>query len=145
MRLFLIPAVFISSALCFGPALMAAPQQAPQSRPYYNGDRSYSEPAPPVSDFRAGQMLFSSVRADLDRAEANLPEYSPDRYRFDRVRGELSELQRQWDESAYTPSEADHVMRAIDRALDSNDLLGRDRQALSADLDQLRAFRDDHE
>jgi hypothetical protein len=125
---------------------MAAPQQAPQSRPYYYGDRNYGEPiAPTVSDFRAGQMLFSSVRADLDRAEANLPEYSPDRYRFDRVRGELSELQRQWDESAYTPSQVDHVMRVLDRAIDSSDLLGRDRQMLSADLDQLRAFRDDHE
>lgn len=90
MRQFLIPAILASSALCFGPTLMAAPQIAPA--PYY-GDRAYSQPAPAVSDFRAGQMLFTGVRSDLDRAQNNMPEYSADRYRFDRVRGELSELQ----------------------------------------------------
>jgi hypothetical protein len=141
MRTFFIPAVFLSSALCFGPALMAAPQD---TRPYDYGDRTYSQRAPAVSDFRASQMLFSAVRTDLDRAESNLPEYSPDRYRFDRVRGELSELQRQWDESAYEPSQVDGVMRALDRALASNDLWGRDRNRLSADMNQLRDFRDSH-
>jgi hypothetical protein len=102
------------------------------------------EPAP-VSDFRAAQMLFTRVRTDLDRAENNLPEYSPDRYRFDRVRGELSDLQRQWDESAYQPDQADHVIRTLDRALSSNDVWGGDRDRLGADLSQLRAFRDNHE
>jgi hypothetical protein len=142
MRQFLIPALLASSGLCFGPTLGAAPQN---ERPYYYGDRAYSQPAPVISDFRAGQMLFSNVRSDLDRAENNLPEYSADRYRFDRVRGELSELQRQWDESAYEPSQVDHVTRALDRALASNDLWGRDRDRLSADLNQLRDFRDNHE
>lgn len=141
MRHFLVPAIFLSSALCIGPALMAAPQD----RPYNYGDRVYSEPAPVVSDFRAGQMLFSNVRTDLDRAENNLPQYSADRYRFDRVRGELSELQRQWDESAYEPSQADHVVRALDRALASNDLYSRDRDRLNADLERMRDFRDNHE
>jgi hypothetical protein len=142
MRQFLIPALFVSSALCFGPTLGAAPQD---TRPYDYGDRTYSQRAPVVSDFRAGQMLFTGVRSDLDRAENNLPEYSASRYRFDRVRGELSELQRQWDESAYEPGQVDSVMRAIDRALSSNDLWGRDRDRLSADLNQLRDFRDSHD
>jgi len=141
MRQFLIPAIFLSSALCFGLTLLAQ-----NARPNYNGDRAYSDAPPPqVSDFRAGQMLFSNVRTDLDRAENNLPEYSADRYRFDRVRGELSDLQRQWDESSYEPSQADHVIRALDRALASPDIYGRDRDRLSADLDQLRSFRDSHE
>jgi hypothetical protein len=142
MRRFLIPAIFLSSALCIGPALTAAPQD---HRPYDYGDRTYSQPAPPVSDFRGGQMLFASVRSDLDRAENNLPEYSADRYRFDRVRGELSELQRQWDEAAYEPSQSDHVIRALERALSSPDIYGRDRDRLSADLDQMRNFRDSHD
>jgi hypothetical protein len=144
MRPFLIPGILASAALCLGPSLAAAPQ-APyyqQSRPYYYGDGAS---APAAGDFRAGQMLFSAVRADLDRAENNLPAYTSDRYRFDRVRGELSELQRQWDESAYEPRQADNVVRSLDRALDSNDLLPRDRNRLSTDLDQLRGFRDDHE
>jgi hypothetical protein len=142
MRQFLIPAIFVSSALCFGPSLTAAPQD---TRPYYYGDRAYTEPAPTVSDFRSGQMLFSNVRSDLDAAENNLPEYSPDRYRFDRVRGELSELQRHWDESSYEPSQVDHVTRALDRAITSPDIWGRDRDRLSADLSRLRDFRDVHE
>jgi len=142
MRQFLIPAILASSAVCFGPTLFAAPQDA---RPYDYGDRVYSQRAPVVSDFRSGQMLFTSVRSDLDRAENNLPDYSADRYRFDRVRGELSELQRQWDETAYEPSQVDHVIRALDRALASNEMWGRDRDRLSADLTQLRNFRDAHE
>ena len=138
MKQFLIPAIFLSSALCLGPALMAAPQNAP----YY---RDQGNRAPAVSDFRSGQMLFSSIRSDLDVAENNLPEYSPDRYRFDRVRGELSELQRHWDESTYEPSQVDVVIRTLDRVMDSNDLFSRDRDRLSADLNQLRDFRDAHE
>jgi hypothetical protein len=142
MRQFLIPAIFVSGALCFGPALMAAPQD---TRPYYYGDRTYSQPAPAVSDFRAGQMLFSGVRSDVDRAENNLPEYTASRYQFDHVRGELSELQRQWDESAYESSQVDHVIRALERTLATNDMSGRDRDRLSADLSQLREFRNAHE
>lgn len=138
MRQFLIPAILASSALCLGPALLAAPQNAP----YY---RDQGTQAPAVSDLRSGQMLFSSIRSDLDVAENNLPEYSPDRYRFDRVRGELSELQRHWDESTYEPSQVDAVVRTLDRALDSHDVWGRDRDRLSSDLNQLRDFRDVHE
>ncbi len=141
MRQFLIPAIFLSTALCFGPTLMASPQNAP----YYGRQGYNGQAAPGASDYRAGQMLFSNIRGDLDVAENNLPEYSPDRYRFDRVRGELSELQRHWDESSYEPSQVDVVMRTLDRALASNDILGRDRDRLSADLDQLRDFRDAHD
>jgi hypothetical protein len=140
MRQFLIPAIFLSSALCLGPALIAGPQKTP-----YYGDQAYSEPPPTAGDLRSGQMLFSDIRADLDVAENNLPQYSPDRYRFDRVRGELSELQRHWDESSYEPSQADVVIRTLDRALASHDVWGRDRDRLSADLNQLRDFRDAHE
>jgi hypothetical protein len=62
-----------------------------------------------------------------------MPEYAGSRYQLDRVRGELSEFQRQWDESAYEPSQADHVIRALGRALSSADLLTRDRDLLSDD------------
>jgi hypothetical protein len=54
-------------------------------------------------------------------------------------------LQHQWDETAYEPSQADHVIRALDRVLTSPDILGRDRDRLSADRAQLRDFRDSHE
>jgi len=98
-----------------------------------------------ASDFRDNQLLFSRVRSDLDRAENNLRPFSDSRYRFDRVRGELSELQRQWDENAYEPSQVDSVIRTLDRALSTSDLLPRDRDRLASDLSSLRDFRDSHE
>jgi hypothetical protein len=132
----LIPSILVSSALCFGPSLIA---QAQDATPRYNYGASSAH------DFRDGQMLFANVRSDLDRAENNLPEYAGSRYQFDRVRGELSELQRQWDETAYEPSQADHVIRALDRVLTTSDLLPRDRDRLADDLTRLRDFRDSHE
>src|SRR5258708_6530616 len=102
MRQALIP-ILVSSALCLGPSLIASAQD---TAPRYN----YGYGASSASDFRSGQRLFATVRSDLDRAEYNLPEYAGSRYQFDRVRGELSELQRQWDESAYEPSQADQVI-----------------------------------
>ncbi len=137
MRQLLIP-ILVSSAVCFGPSLIASAQEV---TPRYN----YQYGASNTSDFRSNQMLFASVRSDLDRAENNLPEYASSRYQFDRVRGELSELQRQWDETAYEPSQADHVIRALDRALASNELLPRDRDTLAYDLSRMREFRDSHE
>ena len=77
--------------------------------------------------------MFANVRSDLDRAENNLPEYAGARPQFDRVRGELSELQRQWDESAYEPRQVDVVIRVLDRAVNSGDLYARDRDRLMGD------------
>ena len=113
--------------------MFAAPQD---TRPPYYSER--------VGDFRASQMLFATVRSDLDRAESSLPEYSADRSQFDRARGELSELQRQWDESAYEPRQVDVVIRVLDRAVNNGDLYARDRDRLIADLNELRDFRDRH-
>src|SRR5579862_1935605 len=108
MRQLFVPTMLVSSALCFGPSLIAAAQE---TAPRYNDRYGASN----AKDFRTSQALFASVRGDLDRAENNMPEYAGGRYQFDRVRGELSELQRQWDESAYELSQADHVIRALDR------------------------------
>lgn len=142
MKQVLIPSIIISSALLLSSTLFASPQDFPPR--YYNGDRAYDRSSG-VSDFRASQSLFAGVRSDLDRAENNLPEFSGSRYSFDRVRGELSELQRQWDESAYEPSQADKVVRTLDRALATSDLSYRDRDRLATDLSELRDFRDSHE
>ena len=135
MRKLLIPNIIFSTLLSLG--LSAALQAAPQR--YESPYQAYSG-----SDFRDGQMLFSRVRSDIDRAENNLPAFSFGRDRFDRVRGELSELQRRWDESTYEPNDADHVIVALDRALSSGGLTPGDRDRLASDLVQLRDFRDTH-
>lgn len=89
--------------------------------------------------------MLNGVRADLDQAESNLPRYSDSRDSFDRLRGELSDLQYHWDEYTYQPRQADEVIGALNRALDSPDLLPRDRDRLTQDLNMLRNFRDSHE
>jgi hypothetical protein len=131
-----IPSIIVSSLFCCG--LMAAPQ-APPSR----YESSYS--ATGARDFRDTQRMFDGVRSDLDQAENNLPAYAASRDQFDRVRGELSDLQHHWDESTYEPRQADDVIGALERALDSRDLLPRDRSRLTQDLRFLRDFRDSHE
>ena len=96
-------------------------------------------------DFQDAQSLFHQVRSDLDRADnASLPLLS-DRSSFDRVRGELSELQRQWDKGEYTPRQADNVIVALQRVLSENHLLLRDRDRLTEDLTRMRDFLAAHE
>jgi len=135
MRQFLIPSILFSGLLLFAPAaaLIAAPQQGPYGV-YYHGN-----------DFRDNQLMFSRVRADIDQAESSLPLWSNGRERFDRVRGELSELQRHWDESTYEPSNVDNVIGALNRALDSSGIRPQDRDQLAGDMMRLRDFRDTHE
>ena len=139
MRKFLIPNVIVSTVLSLG--LSAALEAAPQryERPYESPYQAYSG-----SDFRSNQLLFSRVRSDIDRAETNLPAFSNGRSRFDRVRGELSELQHRWDESTYEPNNADDVIIALDRALSSSGILPGDRDRLAQDMTELRDFRDTH-
>jgi hypothetical protein len=60
------------------------------------------------------------------------------------VRGELSQLQRQWDESEYSPRQADNVIMALQRVLADNNLALWDRDVLARDLSQLRDFRAQH-
>ena len=137
----LIPNILFSTVLAFG--LGMASQAAPQSVPppqYQSPNRDYG-----ARDFRTSQQMLDGVRADLDQAESNLPRYSDSRDSFDRLRGELSDLQYHWDEYTYQPRQADDVIGALNRVLDSPDLLPRDRGRLTQDLNMLRDFRDNHE
>jgi hypothetical protein len=145
----LIPNILFSGLLSFGvgTALLAAPQQYPPqaSSPTYQDQYQSPYSAYSARDFRTNQQMFNGVRADLDRAENNLPRYTDSRDSFDRLRGELSDLQYHWDESSYQPNQADHVIAALDRVLDSPDLLPADRSMLTEDLRMIRSFRDSHE
>ena len=85
MRKLLIKSFIGSSLLALGLSIQA--QVPPRYDPYDNQAN--------FQDFKNTQTLFRQVRSDLDRAENNYA-YFGDQYWFDRVRGELSELQRQW-------------------------------------------------
>ena len=96
-------------------------------------------------DFQDTQSLFHQVRSDLDRAENSSISPFGDHYSFERARGELSELERQWDENEYTPRQADNVIAALQRVLSENRLLLRDRDRLTEDLTRMRDFLASHE
>ncbi len=128
MRQLLIRSLIGSSLLIFG---LTVQGQAPRGG--YN-DRT---------DNQNAQTLFHQVRSDIDRAQRDV--YSDfggrEEYRFERARGELSELQRQWDENDFSGHQIDVVIGALERVLMDNHLLLRDRDSLTSDLNQLRDFR----
>jgi len=80
--------------------------------------------------------LFSRVRADLERAQANSGWNGGDRHRFDKVREELSEFQRSGNKH-----ELNDTISALQKVVNDNRLAYRDRDILAQDLYQLREFR----
>jgi len=110
--------------------LLAAGAQA-QYGPY--GDRYYGRDD--YNRYRGGD-LFSRVRADLERAQANSDWNGGDRHRFDKVREELSEFQRSGNKH-----ELNDTISALQKVVNDNRLAYRDRDILAQDLYQLRDFR----
>ena len=104
----------------------------------------YAQAAPQRYIFRDDpKTLFTQVRSDLDRAQHDA--FPRDTDSIEKARGELNELERQWDGRAYTPSQADNVVSALQRVLSDNHLSFRDHGRLSDDLDNLRRFRYTHQ
>jgi hypothetical protein len=134
MRKLLIKSLIGSSLLALGWSVQA--QEPPRYDPYDNRAN--------FQDFQNAQSLFRQVRSDLDRAENNHA-YFGDHYWFERVRGELSELQRQWDENEYTPRQTDKVIVALQRVVSENQLSFRDRDRLMDDLSRMRDFFATHD
>ena len=134
MRHLLIRSLIGSSLLALGLSVQA---QEPQRYDPYDNRGNFQ-------DFQNAQSLFRQVRSDLDRAENNYG-YFGDHYWFDRVRGELSELQRQWDENEFTPRQADKVIVALERVVSENQLSFRDRDRLMDDLSRMRDFFRTHD
>ena len=110
-------------------AVMAKAQYAPRGehRPDYDRDDFYRN--------RGG--LFDRVRADLDRAESSSHLRRGDRHRFDKVREELSEFQR-----TGSRHELNDAIGALQKVANDDRLLYQAREALSADLYQMREFRE---
>lgn len=88
------------------------------------------------------KMLFHQVRSDLDRAQHDA--FPRDTDSIEKARGELNELEREWDYKKYTPRQADYVIAALERVLSENHLSFGDHNRLSDDLSKMRAFRDNH-
>ncbi len=124
MRNLLIKSLMGSSLLIF---VLSVPVQAAPQRYVFAED---------------AKGLFRQVRSDLDRAQHDL--FPRDTDSIEKARGELNELERQWDQKEYTPRQADYVVSALERVLSENHLSYGDHSRLSDDLDKMRAFRDNH-
>ena len=94
------------------------------------------------------EWIFNRLRADLDRAEANvLPfvgDFTGDRSRISRARQEVSEFQRTWAFGDYDQRDLNQAIRAVQDVVDENNLSDRTRSALLMDLNRLRDFRASH-
>ena len=93
-------------------------------------------------DYEQARVLFDQVRTDLQRAQQDA--FPRDTDTIEKARGELNELQREWEVNEYTPRQADNVVSAMQRVLSEDHLSFRNHSRLSDDLSNLRKFRDAH-
>src|ERR1700722_10989242 len=132
MKHLLVKSLIGSSLLLFGSTAFA---QDRDDR-YHQGDRD--------EGFWRGR-LFERVRADLEHIQSVTPVFSADEYRLVRVREELGELQRKYDDHGYDSAKMEDVVAAMQRVVSDNHLAGRDRDMLGDDLTRLREFQEHHD
>ncbi len=85
--------------------------------------------------------MFERVRDDIDHVSHDSFR-GADRYRLDRVRQELDELQSQSSSGRYDNRLLDDVIGTLDRILRDDRLHDSDRAMISDDMNRLREFRD---
>jgi hypothetical protein len=132
MKHLLVKSLIGSSLLLFGATAFAQDR----GDRYHQGDRG--------EGFWRGR-LFERVRADLEHIQSVTPVFSGDEYRLVRVREELGELQRKYEDHGYDSAKMEDVVAAMQRVVSDNHLAGRDRDMLSDDLTRLREFQDHHD
>ncbi len=87
--------------------------------------------------------FFERVRQDIDYVERNSFSGHGDRYRLDRTRQELGDIQREWAAyHRYSRRDLDDVIRALADVVRDNRMHPRDREILEDDLRRLRDFRE---
>jgi hypothetical protein len=133
MKHLVLKSLVSSSLLLF--AVTAVAQDRADDR-YHQGDRD--------EGWWHGR-LFERVRADLDHVQSVTPEFSGDQYRLVKVKEELGELQRRYEDRGYDSAKMDDVVAALQHVVADNRLSGRDRDMLNDDLGHLRDFQEHHD
>ncbi len=88
------------------------------------------------------EQLFDRVREDVEQIQRVTWPEGGDRYRLERAKQELSELQGRMARGRFDDRQLDDVIRALDRVGDDNRLAPRDRDILKDDLRRLRDLRE---
>ena len=89
--------------------------------------------------------LFAHVRLDLDHVQSVTWPHGHDRYRIERTKHELDELQAKLERRGYDEHELNEVIDALHKVVADNRMGPRDREVLRDDLDRLRKYREHHE
>ncbi|MGP0071477.1 MAG: hypothetical protein ACLPWF_06040 [Bryobacteraceae bacterium] len=120
----------IATLLPIGPAAMA------------QSIRFSERQTPAVTDvYQEGENLFYSAWSNLDQAQGRAAPNPGDWYRLDVARGQMELLERTWSDGSYQRSQIDAAISDLQRVLDDNNILPRDRRVLAADLEKLRDNR----
>ena len=89
--------------------------------------------------------LFQKVREDLDHVQSVTFPGGGDQFRFASTRHELDELQSKLAAGRYDERELDDVIVALQRVVQDNRMMARDRDVLADDLERLWDFRSRHD
>lgn len=89
--------------------------------------------------------LFSHVRMDLDHVQGETWPRGGDRYRLERTKHELDELQGKLENHRYDEHELSDVIGSLNRVVADNHMSPRNRQILNDDLNRLRDYRAHHD
>ena len=86
--------------------------------------------------------LVDRVHVDLDNAYNAWHLKHSDRDRLNHAEKELRDFAQKWNRRKFDKGELDDAIAAIQHVLDNNHMNGRERDALSDDVSQLRGMRE---
>jgi hypothetical protein len=94
------------------------------------------------ADFDRARDLVSRVQSDLQRAEDFTRTNEKERSRYENVQHHLSEFDRDLRRDHFDKGKLDSAIDNLKDVVKNNTLEGHDRDALAADLSDLRTLRD---
>ncbi len=86
--------------------------------------------------------LIDRVHADLNQAYAGWHFTSGDRKRLDGAEHELREFAKKWGHGKFDKGELDDAISSVQHVLDNNHMPPHSRDAIDADVAQLRSMRE---
>src|SRR5258706_10021834 len=99
----------------------------------------------PKYDSSSVTALVDKVHDDLDHSYKRFHFSSGDRDRLNNAEKQLRDFAKKWEGGKFDKVELDDAIGSIQHVLDNNKLGPEDRDALSADVSQLRKMREAHD
>jgi len=103
---------------------------------------AYGQFEKPRYDPESVSGLVDQVHTDLNRAYSSWHLSGGDRDRLNHAEKELREFAQKWSNHNFDKGQLDDAISGIQHVLDNNKLAGRERDAISDDVSQLRNMRE---